>query len=397
MTATLETTLSIALLTPMDHPGDPMCRWGAPILFWGSPGIGKSGRIGQVSAACDLHMETLYLSTLQPEDISGIPMEDKETGGARRVCDLPQILNLIKLQRGVLLLDELSCARPAVQGASLGLVYERTIAGKRLPGGIRVVSAANPPEEAAGGWVPPPPTVNRFMHIDVPVPEISEWVSWLLHGSQTNVVPIAQGEAVVLNGWENVWPRIAGLGAGFMNRHNDKKKLYNLPKEGARDRGRAWPSPRSWEAALRAVATAEILGMKDNGIDMLIASVGLGLAAEWAEWVAYANLPDPKDVLENGWRADKRRLDIAFAVYSSAIAFALNKTDEAARRKYAILAWNLLEQAVKDNLGDIALAPAGALTNAGYVMRAGPDVAAACKVVLSHLGTTGIINHQRKA
>lgn len=392
-TARLERLLSIALLAPMDDPHMPTCRWGAPILFWGPPGIGKSGRVEQTGEAVGLRCETLYLSTLQPEDLSGIPMGDHKEG-VRRVCDLPQIQDLIRIGKGILFLDELTTARPAVQGAGLGVVYNRKVAGKPLPGRVRVVGAANPPEQAAGGWNLAPPMANRFLHLDIGVPDPDEWAAWLLTGSNEEVVPVEMGEEMILNGWNEQWSKIRGLGAGFIRRN--RGRLYAMPREGHKDRGRAWPSPRSWEVALRCVATSNVLSMGEFGGDLLTASCGPGVAAEWAEWVAYANLPDPKDMLENGWHADKKRLDVCFAAYSSAISYALGKTNKDEQKKYAIMAWKLLSDAVTNNLADLALAPAAALMRAGYTTKAGPEVMAVCKSVIARFGETGLANYVRK-
>lgn len=393
-TASLERLLSIALLAPMDDPHSPKCRWGAPILFWGEPGIGKSGRVEQAGDAIGLPVETLYLSTCQPEDLSGIPMDDKK-GGARRVCDLPQILNLIEAQKGILFLDELTTARPAVQGAGLGVVYNRKVAGKSLPGRVRVVGAANPPESAAGGWNLAAPMANRLLHFNVGVPDVEEWTAWLLTGSNEEVIPVEQGEAIITEVWNEHWSKIRGLGAGFMRRN--ARLLYKMPPAGHKDRGRAWSSPRTWEVALRCIATANALGMSEFGTDLLTASCGPGPAKEWVEWLSYANLPDPKDMLENGWRADKRRLDVAYAAYSAAISYALGKKDKDEQKKYVIMAWKVLAKAVEDNLADLALAPAASLMRAGYTTKAGPEVQAVCKAVIARFGETGLANYVRKS
>jgi MoxR-like ATPase len=400
----LEQILSIALLAPMDDPmtfdpaskgavANPECRWGAPIVFWGPPGIGKSGRVEQAGAAVGLPVETLYLSTHQPEDLSGIPMPDGN-GGVENVCSLVQVRELVKYGKGILFLDELSTARPAMQGAGLGVVYNRRVAGKRLPGRIRVVGAANPPEEAAGGWALAPPMANRFLHIAVGVPDVDEWTSWLLSGANQEIIPVEAGERRISERWNDVYAKIRGLGAGFMRRN--RTQLFDLPKPGNPARGRAWRSPRSWEVALRCMAAAEALDMKDLGIELLQASVGEGSTKEWLEWIQYANLPDPEEMLKNGWKPDKKRLDVAYAAYGSAISFALGKTDKAEQKKYAILAWKLLNTGAEMNLTDIVLAPAASLMRAGYNTRAGGDVAAVCQDLIARFGSTGLANFVRK-
>lgn len=391
--ANLEKLLSIAMLAPMDDPADATCRWGAPILFWGPPGIGKSGRVEAAGAAAGLPVETLYLSTLQPEDLSGIPMPDG-VGGVVNVCSLSQVHTLTASGKGVLFLDELTTARPAVQGAGLGVVYNRRVAGKPLPGRVRVVGAANPPEEAAGGWTLAPPMANRLLHFEVSVPDPDEWSTWLLSGANEEVIPIERGEETITSNWNDSWAKTRGLGAGFIKRNRDR--LYKMPKEGSRDRTRAWPSPRSWEVALRCVATAEALSMKEYGLDLLMASCGEGAAAEWAEWVAYANLPDPKEMLEDGWKPDKRRLDVAFAAYSSAISYALGKTDKTEQTRYAVLAWKLLTGAKAANLLDLTASPARALIQAGYHSKHSPEIASASKELILSLAVDGLAESVRR-
>lgn len=403
VTKNLEELLSIAMLTPMDDPRSPTCRWGAPTLLWGPPGIGKTGRIENVGLSTGLDVGTVYLSTHQPEDISGVFVPDGK-GGVMTVCTLPQVNMLIKAGKGILLLDELTCARPAMQGAGLGVVYERFIAGQRLPGRIRVLAAANPPEEAAGGWSLAPPMANRFLHFEVGCPSVDDWNTWLLTGESGGVLPMAESEQTVQEMWNEVWPKIRGLGAGFQRAYRSiavgKSKmttLYHLPPVGHADRSRAWASPRSWNVALRCIATATCLGRTDLVPELLAASVGPGYTAAWLEWVSKANLPDPKDVLENGnWTPDPRRLDISFAVISSVVTYALSKPPGDEQKKYAIMAWRVVNTCIANKLSDIALAPASALMKAGYHTRGGADVEAVCRDAIAHFGTTGLSNYVRK-
>lgn len=402
ITTDLERILSICMLAPMDDPSDNDCRWGAPVLIWGPPGIGKSGRIEHVGKMTGMATGTVYLSTHQPEDISGVFMPDGK-GGAITVCPLPQVNYLVREKRGILFLDEISNARPVMQGAGLSVVRERFWAGHRLPGGIRIIAAANPVDVSAGGFNLQPPMSNRFLHFVAGVPSIEDWTSWLLSGTQGVVHPITQGEAKITAAWPLVWSKIRGLGVGFMkNRRltpgaNTGSTLYALPPQGSTERGRAWASPRSWEMALRCVATAEILEEKELGLELLSAAVGPGFAVEWAAWVAQANLPDPEEMLKHGWKPDKKRLDIAMAGYSSAISYALSKKDKEEQKKYAILAWKLLQgPCLRDGLSDIALAPAASLMRAGYSYQAGGEIAEVSQEIIFKFGSSGLASYVRK-
>ena len=59
---------------------------------------------------------------------------------------------LAEAGRGLLFLDELSTAPPAVQAALLRVVLERVVGDLTLPDEVAVVAAANPPDQAADGW-----------------------------------------------------------------------------------------------------------------------------------------------------------------------------------------------------------------------------------------------------
>ena len=386
MSGNLESVLSVAMLTPMDDPRDPDCKWGAPVLLEGPPGIGKSGMVKQAARSVDLPLKVVLLGTRQPEDMAGAPMPDGQ-GGIRIECILPAVRELCQHpEGGVLFLDELSCARPATQGAGLGVVQERCVGDTQLPGKVRVFAAANPPEQSAGGWRLAAPMENRLVHFKVVCPTEDEWIAHMLRGKHVQLTNIKTGEQRICEKWDGSWAHVLGLAAGFMQRmrskstpdKDDGKKgedtrspLFRFPTTNNRNREHAWASPRSWEQALRCVATCHALSdssqdFKLLGTEFVRACVGEALAIQWAEWVAKANLPDPQDMLKNGWEPDRRRLDIAMAAYSSAIAYALSVPETAERRRFVIMAWKLLNIADSKGLADMALAPAKSLMEAGY-------------------------------
>lgn len=390
MDTPVESLLSTALMTPMDDPNKESCRWGAPILIWGPPGIGKSERIEQASEAAGLDISTLLLATMQPEDIGGIPYPDGADGLKMYLADAG-VQALIKAKRGVLFLDELTCARPGVQGAGLGVVWSRKMAGQRMPGGVRVVGAANPTEEAAGGWSLALPMANRFMHFELTSVDVDSWATWFFGEGAIAELTVEEGELLIRARWGDVFPRYKGLFVGFMKAMG-KDMLLNIPAEGHIDRGRAWRSPRSWVMAARAAATCEILGRKASVLDLIGACVGEASAGEWNTWVAKADMPDPEKMLKDGWTPDKRRLDICSAAYGQAIAWVLAKPNKEAREreeraKWAERAWGLVTDGWKTHkLPDITGVAAMSLVKAGYHTRHSPAMALACRDFIAKLG-----------
>ena len=130
---------------PSDWPSPPACR---PCL-WGAPGTGKTSAIKAMADAAGLPCETVIAAIREPSDFSGLPVI---VDGVVRFAPPRWAERLAEAGRGLLFLDEISTAPPAVQAALLRVVLERVVGDLELPEGIVVVAAANPPELAADGW-----------------------------------------------------------------------------------------------------------------------------------------------------------------------------------------------------------------------------------------------------
>jgi hypothetical protein len=388
----LERLLSVALVVPMR--GDPKsaeCVWGLPVLFWGDPGIGKSDRVEDTALRLGLRCEVLFPSTNQPEDVSGVLIPDGQ-GGARKVCLLDPVHILNEKKKGVLFLDELTGARPATQGAYLGAVLKRQFGDVKLEPGVRIAAAANDPSVAAGGWDLEPPMANRFVHFEIPKPSPDDWANWLLSEDIPRDMSIQDYEEYVKDNWGHTWARARGLFAGFIKRRGNEL-LHKLPKEGSSQRGRAWASPRTWHYAARAMATCfalqavlpDALGV---ALDFVSACVGPGASGEFATWMREADLPGPLEVLKNGWTIDKNRLDRNYAVYTAMVAFVLQEKTEK-QIEYANSAWEILEEAAKNNLKDLIVPSVASMVAKGFT-KANKKMGPACFRTLSQMARSKI-------
>ncbi|MEV4724133.1 AAA family ATPase [Micromonospora humida] len=322
-----------------------------PVLLWGEPGIGKTAALTQLAAALDLPLTTVIASVHEPSDFAGLPVvgDDPATQGVP-MAPPDWAVRLVRAGRGLLFLDELSTAPPAVQAALLRLVLERQIGSLRLPAGVRIVAAANPRSSAADGWELSPPLANRFVHL--------QWT---------------YDHDVVVRGLGGTWPRAAlprldpqrlPDAVAFARRAvcvllaARPALVHRLPTSEA-GRGGPWPSPRSWEMTLRLIAFATAAGTSREVLSMLVrGTVGDGPGLELLASLDRMDLPDPEVLLADpGAAVLPERGDLRQAVLDGVVE-AVRRHPERSRWEAA---WTLLAQALETGAADLVVVPASTL------------------------------------
>ena len=91
------------------------------LMIWGAPGIGKSSVVSSVAKKNNLELIDLRISQLAPTDLRGIPVP------ANKVASWYPPEFLPKEGKGILFLDEINMAPPAVQGIAQQLILDRKI------------------------------------------------------------------------------------------------------------------------------------------------------------------------------------------------------------------------------------------------------------------------------
>jgi hypothetical protein len=280
-----------------------------PVLLWGAPGTGKTSAIRAMADAMRLPCETVIASIREPSDFAGLPVVTRD---AVRFAPPLWAQRLARHGTGVLFLDELSTAPPAVQAALLRVVLERTVGDLALPDDVAVVAAANPPEQAADGWDLSAPLANRLCHL-----------SW-----ETSPRAIANGLAggwapppvpLLPAGWEAGEALARGLVAAFLH---VRPALALAPPANAGEAGRGWPSPRTWEMTARLMTAAKAAAASETARSALIrGAIGDGAGVEFLAWLAEMDLPDPEEVLASPARFRlPERGDRAYAALASIVA-----------------------------------------------------------------------------
>ncbi|MFD8453953.1 AAA family ATPase [Streptomyces coelicoflavus] len=322
-----------------------------PVLLWGEPGIGKTAALTQLATALDLPLTTVIASVHEPSDFSGLPVvgdDPAEQGVPMAPPDWA--VRLVRAGRGLLFLDELSTAPPAVQAALLRLVLERRVGALRLPPGVRIVAAANPRSSAADGWELSPPLANRFVHL--------QWT---------------HDQDVVVRGLGGTWPRAtlpsldpAALGEAVRYARRAVCEfltarpglVHRLPG-GETRRGGAWPSPRSWEMTLCLIAFATAAGSSREVLSLLVrGTVGDGPGLELMAGLDRMDLPDPETLLADPAGAVlPERGDLRQAVLDGVVAAVRKRPD----RSRWDAAWALLARAMETGTPDVVVVPATTL------------------------------------
>lgn len=397
--------VSVALMVPMSeslHPSDPNCVMGLPILFWGKSGIGKSARIRQGANRVDLPVRIIYPSTKQPEDFSDIPVV--LNGVLCTACILGQVNELNSKvdaegkprdPKGVLFVDEVSCAVPSVQGAMLSMVLERIVGATPIAPKIRILLAANPARYAAGGWSLEAPFANRMAHVYIRRPSVKDFTNYLVTKNIDKTTSLLNAQELLNKNWNDCWAQAVSTSAFFEGR-DDSVAYCGQPEPDAPQSGYCWPSPRSWEMAMRSMATVKALGLDQELETILVeACVGEGAAAEWLEWRINADLPNPRDVIMKGWKIDTSRLDRTCAVFSgvTSLVTSLQKPEQ---YQLAVPAWGRLHELIKAGLTDIALQHAQLMVTAGLgatKQNIPADVQKAAEPVIFEMAKSGLTKY----
>ena len=220
------------------------------LMIWGAPGIGKSSVVQAVAEQNDFELIDLRISQLAPTDLRGLPVPNDKTASWIPPDFLPTE------GKGILFLDEINMAPPAVQGIAQQLILDRRVGSYKVPDGWFIWSAGNRKEDFAAVFDMPAPLANRFIHLEVKT-SINEFKSYSLA--------------------KNLDDRIIS----FLNFR--PKYLHKIDKNSP-----SWPSPRSWDIGNKLLQAR---------LD-LDPAIGQGCATEFRSFCKiYKNLPDIPAIL----------------------------------------------------------------------------------------------------
>ncbi len=235
-----------------------------PVFIWGAPGIGKSSIVKQIAKEKDMAFLDLRLSLLDPTDLKGIPFFNAET--QEGVWAKPSFLPSDPDSRGILFLDEINTAPPAVQASAYQLILDRKVGEYELPKGWSIVAAGNRENDRGVVYKMPPPLANRFVHFEMEV-DFDDWKAWAYRAGIESAI------------------------IGYLA--YDKSMLFTFDPT---SNEKAFATPRSWEYVDSIVKS----GIESDLIlDSISGAVGREAAVGYSSFKkVMKDLPDLQSILE---------------------------------------------------------------------------------------------------
>lgn len=261
-----------------------------PVMLWGPPGVGKSQIVAQVAEQHQVPVIDLRLSQMEPTDLRGIPFRVNDQVEWAVPSMLPNTERHGRL--GILFLDEITSVPPSVSAAAYQLILDRRLGAYEVPDGWAIVAAGNRQGDRGVTYSMPAPLANRFSHYELDV-NLDDWVAWA---------------------WAN---QLDERLIGFLRFRPELLFEFDPAHNPV-----AFPSPRSWEFAHRALQ--KFGGNSDVLVEVLQACVGPAAGIELHAFVDNLDkLPDIDAITRGETATVPKETDLQYAVASALVGRAI--------------------------------------------------------------------------
>lgn len=314
---------------------------GVTCFVWGATGIGKSETVRQAAKEIASHSKLKYnegsevkedsfnvidvrLSQLDPSDLRGLPFVTQE---GKTKWAFPSWLPT--KGKGILLLDEVNLAPPLVQSSAYQLVLDKKLGDYTLPEGWSIVAAGNRAEDKAYTFELAAPLCNRFIHIELGLPNIEDWTEW------ASINKIDRRIITFLN-----------YKPSFLFKYDPKIKE------------KAFPTPRSW-AKYCSPLIREVEDDYKTLLTLMSSAVGDGVAMEAVAYIKLSKQYKIEDFINTPEKlAEITGVDMKYSIVSALTEYckkdhktrlpAVAKALSFLEKEFAILAFRF----IKDELGE---------------------------------------------
>jgi hypothetical protein len=265
-----------------------------PVMLWGAPGVGKSQMVAQVADNQNAPLIDIRLSQMEPSDLRGIPFKENSAVEWAVPAMLPDAER--HGSKGILFLDEITSAPPSVSAAAYQLILDRKLGEYEVPDGWAIIAAGNRQGDRGVTYSMPAPLANRFSHYEVDI-NLDDWVAWAyMNGIDERVI-------------------------GFLRFRQDLLFEFDPSQNPV-----AFPSPRSWEFAHRALHKFEDHPELFSGA--LQACVGKAAGIEMAAFIASLDqMPDLDAIIKGEEVETPKEIDLQYAVATALVGRAIRAKD----------------------------------------------------------------------
>lgn len=269
-------------------------------MLWGPPGVGKSQMVAQIAERHQVPMIDIRLSQMEPSDLRGIPFRNGELVEWAVPAMLPDALR--HGTAGILFLDEITSAPPAVSAAAYQLILDRRLGEYRIPEHWAIFAAGNRQGDRGVTYSMPAPLANRFSHYEVET-HLDDWVGWAY----------AQGIDERVIGFLRFRPELL---FDFDPAHNPV----------------AFPSPRSWEFAHRCLKKFDDIPELLQGT--LQGCVGPAAGIEVTAFIrSLDEMPDLDAIIAGEQVPVPREIDLQYAVAAALVGRAIRASESGERTR----------------------------------------------------------------
>lgn len=261
-----------------------------PVMLWGPPGVGKSQIIAAVAQRHGVPLIDIRLSQMEPSDLRGIPFKSGDTVEWAVPAMLPDADR--QGPAGVLFLDEITSAAPSVSAAAYQLILDRRLGAYEVPQGWVIFAAGNRQGDRGVTYTMPAPLANRFSHFEVEL-NVDDWAEWAYaRGIDDRIIAFIRFRPDLL--------------FDFDPAHNPA----------------AFPSPRSWEFAHRALQKFEVHPELLSG--SLQACVGPAAGIELNAFITHLDqMPDLDAIVRGDPVPPPQEIDLQYAVAAALVGRAI--------------------------------------------------------------------------
>lgn len=267
-----------------------------PVMLWGPPGVGKSQMITLVAERRQVPVIDIRLSQMEPSDLRGIPFRVEQHVEWATPAILPDRER--HGNAGILFLDEITSAPPAVSAAAYQLILDRRLGEYQVPEHWAIFAAGNRQGDRGVTYSMPAPLANRFSHFEVDT-HLDDWVTWAYaNGMDERLIAFLRFRPELL--------------FDFDPAHNPV----------------AFPSPRSWEFAHRALRKFHDDSQLLQG--SLQACVGPAAGIELAAFIASIDqMPDLDAICRGEPVPVPTEIDLQYAVAAALVGKAIRAAESA--------------------------------------------------------------------